>query len=112
MSTGANLDTVEAARGGDATAAAATAAVASDGSKQSSEKETGVVAADQTEDFAIDSKSGDGAMRGPNGEEYPTAKELETLRRVKGPITWVIYTVAFIELIERFAWYGTTAVCM
>lgn len=50
------------------------------------------------------------ALRGPNGEEYPTAEELNTLERVKGPITWIIYTIAFIELCERFAYYGTTAV--
>ncbi|KAI2467330.1 PTR2-domain-containing protein [Annulohypoxylon bovei var. microspora] len=50
------------------------------------------------------------SLRGPNGEEYPTAEELKTLRRVKGPINWIIYTIAFIELCERFAYYGTTAV--
>ncbi|KAI1488491.1 POT family protein [Biscogniauxia mediterranea] len=49
-------------------------------------------------------------LRGPNGEEYPTQSELETLRRVKGKINWIIYTIAFIELCERFAYYGTTAV--
>ncbi|KAL7619914.1 hypothetical protein AAE478_010461 [Parahypoxylon ruwenzoriense] len=52
----------------------------------------------------------DAGLRGPNGEEYPTKEELETLRRVKGPINWIIYTIAFIELCERFAYYGTTAV--
>ena len=50
-------------------------------------------------------------LRGPNGEEYPTKEELDTLRRVKGPINWIIYTIAFVELCERFAYYGTTAVC-
>ncbi|KAI1385416.1 PTR2-domain-containing protein [Hypoxylon trugodes] len=49
-------------------------------------------------------------IRGPNGEVYPTKEELESLRRVKGPINWIIYTIAFIELCERFAYYGTTAV--
>ncbi|KAI0381485.1 POT family protein [Hypomontagnella monticulosa] len=49
-------------------------------------------------------------IRGPNGEEYPTEDELKTLRRVKGRINWIIYTIAFIELCERFAYYGTTAV--
>ncbi|KAI1504066.1 POT family protein [Biscogniauxia marginata] len=49
-------------------------------------------------------------LRGPNGEEYPTQSELETLRRVKGKINFIIYTIAFIELCERFAYYGTTAV--
>ncbi|KAI2631326.1 PTR2-domain-containing protein [Hypomontagnella submonticulosa] len=52
----------------------------------------------------------EGHIRGPNGEEYPTAEELKTLRRVKGRINWIIYTIAFIELCERFAYYGTTAV--
>lgn len=49
-------------------------------------------------------------LRGPNGEEYPTKEELDTLRRVKGKIHWIIYTVAFCELCERFAYYGTTQV--
>ena len=70
-----------------------------------SEKEQGVLAADQS-DIAAEE-----VLRGPNGEQYPTAKELETLRRIKGPINWIIYTIAFIELCERFAYYGTTQVC-
>ncbi|KAI0404758.1 POT family protein [Xylaria palmicola] len=49
-------------------------------------------------------------LRGPNGEEYPSKRDLETLRRVKGRISPIIYTIAFIELCERFAYYGTTAV--
>lgn len=49
-------------------------------------------------------------LRGPNGEEYPTQDELNKLRRVKGSINWIIYTIAFCELCERFAYYGTTAV--
>ncbi|KAI0814049.1 POT family protein [Xylaria sp. FL0064] len=52
----------------------------------------------------------DEPLRGPNGEEYPTKRDLETLRRVKGHISPIIYTIAFIELCERFAYYGTTAV--
>lgn len=50
-------------------------------------------------------------LKGPNGEEYPTKDELATLRRVKGSISWLIYTIAFCELCERFAYYGTTTVC-
>ncbi|KAI1371289.1 PTR2-domain-containing protein [Hypoxylon crocopeplum] len=67
----------------------------------------------ETDLAAIGSGSGsevDEHLRGPNGEIYPTKEELETLRRVKGPINWIIYTIAFIELCERFAYYGTTAV--
>lgn len=53
----------------------------------------------------------DGSLRGPEGEEYPTAKEVDTLRRVCGAVPWSAYTIAFIELCERFSYYGTTAVC-
>jgi POT family proton-dependent oligopeptide transporter len=45
-----------------------------------------------------------------NGYERPTGEEMRTLRRVSGPILWTVYTIAFIELCERFSYYGTTAV--
>lgn len=41
---------------------------------------------------------------------YPTDEDLQTLRRVAGKIPWTTYTVAFVELCERFSYYGTTAV--
>ena len=53
----------------------------------------------------------DGSLRGPDGEEYPTAEEVEKLRRVCGPVPWSAYTIAFVELCERFSYYGTTVVC-
>lgn len=40
----------------------------------------------------------------------PTEEELHTLRRVPDKIPWNIFTIAFIELCERFSYYGTTAV--
>ncbi|KAL2015544.1 hypothetical protein VTK56DRAFT_5243 [Thermocarpiscus australiensis] len=40
----------------------------------------------------------------------PTEEELHTLRRIPDKIPWNIYTIAFIELCERFSYYGTTAV--
>lgn len=43
--------------------------------------------------------------------EYPNDEDLRTLRRVAGKIPWPAYTVAFVELCERFSYYGTTAVC-
>jgi POT family proton-dependent oligopeptide transporter len=43
--------------------------------------------------------------------EFPTEEEFQTLRRVPDKIPWIIYTVAFIELCERFSYYGTTVVC-
>lgn len=48
---------------------------------------------------------------GPNGEIYPTMEELQSLRHVLGEIPWTAYTIGFIELCERFSYYGTTAVC-
>lgn len=42
----------------------------------------------------------------------PTLEEMATLRRVSDSIPWTAYTVAFVELCERFSYYGTTAVCM
>jgi POT family proton-dependent oligopeptide transporter len=43
--------------------------------------------------------------------EFPTEEELATLRRVSGQIPWSAYTIAFVELCERFSYYGSTAVC-
>ena len=40
----------------------------------------------------------------------PTEEEIHTLRRVPDKIPLKVYTVAFIELCERFSYYGTTAV--
>lgn len=44
-------------------------------------------------------------------EEQPTDIELHTLRRISGKVPWTAYTVALVELCERFSYYGTTAVC-
>ncbi|KAI1826654.1 POT family protein [Xylaria intraflava] len=49
-------------------------------------------------------------LRGPDGQEYPSKRDLETLRRVKGRISPIIYTIAFVEFCERFANLGTTVV--
>ena len=46
-----------------------------------------------------------------HGREYPTEQELNTLRRVSGKVRWTAYTIAFVELCERFSYHGTTAVC-
>ena len=43
--------------------------------------------------------------------EKPTEEEMATLRRVSGQIPWAAYTIAFVEMCERFSYYGTTAVC-
>lgn len=42
---------------------------------------------------------------------YPTDEDLRTLRRVSGKLPWLTFTVAIVELCERFSYYGTTAVC-
>lgn len=49
------------------------------------------------------------------GDEEPTEEELHgpnALRRVSAPIPWAVYTVAFVELCERFSYYGTQVLCM
>ncbi|KAK0635785.1 POT family-domain-containing protein [Bombardia bombarda] len=53
-------------------------------------------------------KSLDGSSHNPDGT--PTEEELRTLRRVPDKIPMSIYTIAFVELCERFSYYGTTAV--
>lgn len=60
--------------------------------------------------ISSDSEVDSEVLLGPNGEQYPTAEEITTLRRTCGKIPWMIYTIGFIELCERFAYYGTTAV--
>ncbi|EEH15989.1 hypothetical protein PABG_06076 [Paracoccidioides brasiliensis Pb03] len=44
--------------------------------------------------------------------EYPepTEHDLDNLRRIPDRIPWICFTIAFVELCERFAYYGTTAV--
>lgn len=48
------------------------------------------------------------------GDEDPTEEELHgpnALRRISAPIPWSVYTVAFVELCERFSYYGTQVLC-
>lgn len=47
-----------------------------------------------------------------DGREIATEEEEHTLRRVSDKVPWTAYTIAFVELCERFSYYGTTAVCM
>lgn len=54
------------------------------------------------DNYQYDSKSDD------DYEDKPTEEELNTLRRVSGPIHWGIYTIAFAELCERFSYYGSS----
>ncbi|KAL7936440.1 PTR2 domain-containing protein [Trichoderma chlorosporum] len=41
-------------------------------------------------------------------DDFPTEEELRTLRRVSGVIKWSMYTIAFVELCERFSYYGSS----
>lgn len=52
--------------------------------------------------------------RGSEYDDIPTEADLHgptALRRVAAPIPWAVYTVAFVELCERFSYYGTQVVC-
>ncbi|KAL8939613.1 MAG: hypothetical protein Q9211_002665 [Gyalolechia sp. 1 TL-2023] len=51
-----------------------------------------------------------GSYGNEDGKEYPTEDEVESLRRVCGTVPWSSYTIAFVELCERFSYYGTTIV--
>jgi proton-dependent oligopeptide transporter, POT family len=42
--------------------------------------------------------------------EVPNDEELRTLRRVSDKIPFKAYTIAFVELVERMSFYGTTQV--
>lgn len=42
----------------------------------------------------------------------PTKEDLATLRRVSEKIPLKAYTIAFVELVERLSFYGTTQVCI
>ena len=46
-----------------------------------------------------------------DGDDVPTEEELLTLRRVRDHIPFKVFSVAFVELCERFSYYGTTVVC-
>lgn len=41
-------------------------------------------------------------------EGKPTVEEMHTLRRVSGKIMWSMWTIAFVELCERFSYYGSS----
>ena len=41
---------------------------------------------------------------------FPTEEEWATLPRVAGSIPWQAWTVAVVEFVERFSYYGTSAV--
>jgi len=44
------------------------------------------------------------------GEDMPTDEELRILPRVPAKLKIGAYTIAFVELAERFSFYGTTVV--
>lgn len=39
--------------------------------------------------------------------DKPTPEQMHTLRRVSGKIKWAMWTIAFVELCERFSYYGS-----
>lgn len=43
--------------------------------------------------------------------DYPSEEDFKTLRRVHGSIPLKVFTIAFVELCERFSYYGSIVVC-
>ncbi|GAA5973688.1 hypothetical protein JCM11641_005080 [Rhodosporidiobolus odoratus] len=63
--------------------------------------------------FSLDEKRASSPSTEAEEEEYPgkpTREELDTLRRVPGPISAASFLIGFIELAERFSYYGCTVV--
>lgn len=46
----------------------------------------------------------------PDGQ-FPTPEEMESLRRISNKIPLKLFSIAFIEMCERFSYYGSTVVC-
>lgn len=46
------------------------------------------------------------------GDNFPSLEEIHSLRRVAADIPWKVYTIAFVELCERFSYYGTQILCV
>lgn len=40
------------------------------------------------------------------GDEFPTEEERHTLHRIPDKIPWAAYLIAYVELAERFSYYG------
>lgn len=62
------------------------------------------------EGHAVEEQAVYEVFEGQQGTE-PTADEIATLRRVADKVPLGVYSVAFVELVERFSYYGTTVVC-
>lgn len=69
------------------------------------------LAISEKQDFSIEPVSQSYVGDDDDLKTIPTDEELATLRRVSGKLPWQTFTVAFVELCERFSYYGTTAVC-
>lgn len=73
-----------------------------------------VVEGENVETHANGVEGSDEYQKDITDANIPTHEELHgpnALRRVSAPIPWAVYTVAFVELCERFSYYGTTIVC-
>jgi proton-dependent oligopeptide transporter, POT family len=45
-----------------------------------------------------------------NAPDFPTEQEMRSLRRVAATVPWKAYAVGFVELCERFSYYGTSVI--
>lgn len=55
-------------------------------------------------------KSASSDFDNDEGHEQPSEEDRHTLRRVSGPIALPAYLIGFVELCERFSYYGSTVV--
>jgi POT family proton-dependent oligopeptide transporter len=75
-----------------------------------------IALAHQADEKRAVTPAGTASIDGPRASDealagLPTTEEMNTLRRVAGPIPLKVFTIAVIELCERFSYYGCTVVC-
>lgn len=67
-----------------------------------------IIEADAEAALAIEGKNIEAV--GAVYDDFPNEEEIKTLRRVAGNVPMKLYTIAFVELCERFSYYGTVIV--
>ncbi|PFH56246.1 hypothetical protein XA68_16838 [Ophiocordyceps unilateralis] len=71
-------------------------------------KDNNIVTATEPVDLSKGSFAGLSSTSEDDYDGRPTDEEMKSLRRVSGKIMWSMWTIAFVELCERFSYYGTS----
>ncbi|GAA5979475.1 hypothetical protein JCM10908_002938 [Rhodotorula pacifica] len=74
--------------------------------KSADNKDDSYIVDEKRADSPVSDDDGNNGGLGPS----PTAEEIATLPHMPGPINFAAFLIAFIELAERFSYYGSTVV--